>query len=138
MSSTETETLKETPLNDQVRDMLDQLNATLNGADHRIITIAACQAMSHALALSFQNAVAQQQHSHILRTALTTSAANAILAGKKDEAEAILRLAESSLVTPNLTEIFSDLCSGLKTLRNELCEMNACARKSSAENEALQ
>jgi putative heme degradation protein len=51
-----------------------------------------------------QNAVAQQQHSHMLRSALTTAAARALLDGKREEAEAVLKLAESRLVNPDVGE----------------------------------
>jgi hypothetical protein len=106
--------------NNQIRDALSQLNAILGGADQSVFQVAAYQAVSQAIALTLQNAVAQQQHAHILRMSLTTAAANAILDGRKVEAESLLDLAASKLVTPNLSEMLSQVQSCVRSIGEEL------------------
>lgn len=86
-------------MNDQITDALNQLHAILAGGDRNAIQAATYQALVHAAALAMHNAVAEQQHNQILRMAMTTSAAKAILAGRKAEAEAILDLAQTRLAS---------------------------------------
>lgn len=89
----------ESAMNAQIADALKQLHAILVGGGESAIHAAAYQTLVHAIALGMHNAVAEQQHSHILRMAMTTSAAKAILAGRKAEAEAILDLARTQLTS---------------------------------------
>jgi hypothetical protein len=107
-------------LNDQIRDAVSQLQALLSGADRSSVRAAAYQAFAHVIALAMHNAVAEQQHGHILRMALTTSAANAILAGRKAEAEGILELARSKLVSPDLSDLLSNIRACVETMSREL------------------
>ncbi len=107
-------------LNDQIKDALAQLHAILDGADQGTVQVAAYQAFVHVVALAMHNAVAEQQHAHILRMAMTTSAANAILAGRKEEAEKVLELARSSLVSPDLSVILGHVRSFVETVGREL------------------
>jgi len=107
-------------LNDQIRDAISQVQATLAGSDQSVLVAAAYQAITHSIALSLQNTVAQQQHGYILRNALTAAAAKALLDGKKDEAEALLKLAESRLVVPNIADEVKALVEALRTVNSEL------------------
>ena len=113
------------PLNDQVRDALNQINACLS-VDRELATATAYQTIAHAIALAMQNAVAQQQHGYMLRNALTSAAvASAILDGKKEEAEAILKMAESKIVSPGLAGEVSELLSVLRGISEDLRKMHA-------------
>lgn len=107
-------------LNSQIRDALLQLQAILDGADTSIFQVAAYQTFVHVIALAMHNAVAEQQHNHILRMALTTSAANAILAGHKDEAASILELAHSKLASPDLSHLLAEVRTLIETISREL------------------
>jgi D-arabinose 1-dehydrogenase-like Zn-dependent alcohol dehydrogenase len=91
-------------INEQVRDALRQVDGMLGGQAAPFTAAVTFQALAQAVALGMQNAVAQQQHSHMLRSALTTAAARALLDGKREEAEAVLKLAESRLVNPDVGE----------------------------------
>ncbi|HTB79772.1 MAG TPA: RebB family R body protein [Opitutaceae bacterium] len=112
-------------LNGQIKDALEQLNASLPGMDRAFMAAASYQAIAHALALRLHNAVAQQQHDHMLRTALTSAAASALLDGKKEEAEAVLALAESKLVKPSISEEITELRAALGALGDELRKMHS-------------
>ncbi|MCC6389042.1 MAG: RebB family R body protein [Bryobacterales bacterium] len=130
---------EQTSLNDQIRDALDQVNATLGGSGRNILEAAAYQAMAQALALGLQNAVAQQQHAYMLRNALTTAAAQAILEGKREEASEVLKLAESKLVNPSLSDALAEARTALRALREELKRsddpVNSSSSATSAETE---
>lgn len=107
-------------LNDQVRDSVAQLQASLFGAHQPFAAAAAYQVVTHALGLALHNAVSRQQHSHILRTALTTAAASALLEGRTEQAEAVLKLAESALANPSLDDEIGQLQRAMSNLREEL------------------
>ncbi len=108
------------PLNDQIRDAVEQINAAAGGVDRGLITAAAYQAIAQAIALAMQNAVAQQQQGYILRNALTAAAASAILDGKKEEANSVLSMMESRLVSPGIASEIADLLAALKMVDAEL------------------
>jgi Killing trait len=84
-------------LNDQAMEPLEPSDATLGGIALPFAEAAAFQAMAHAAAMAVQNTVLQQQHDHMLRNALTTAAAAALLEGKAAEAEAVMKLADERL-----------------------------------------
>jgi Killing trait len=105
--------MSDTAINDQIRDAVAQVQATLAGSEQTVVAAAVYQAITHVVVLALQNAVAQQQHGYILRNAMTTAAAQAILDGKREEAEAILRLAESRLLVPNIADEVSALLAAL-------------------------
>jgi len=107
-------------INDQVRDAVRQVDALQAGQIAPFTAAVAFQAIAQAVALGMQNAVAQQQHAHMLRSALTTAAARALLDGKREEAEAVLKLAESRTVNPDLGEELTRLQSSLRTALSEL------------------
>ena len=107
-------------INDQVRDSVLQLEALLGRQSGPFAQAAAYQTITHAIALGMQNAVAQQQHGHMLRTALTTAAAKALLEGRREEAEAVLKLAESRLVNPDVGAELARLQATLKATLEEL------------------
>jgi Killing trait len=115
----------ESQLNDQIKDAVAQLNAILAGSDQTMYQVAAYQMIAHAVTMTVQNAVAEQQHSHILRMALTTAASNAILDGRQDAAKEILALAESKLVTPNMGELLSQVEASIRTIGEELRKMRS-------------
>ncbi len=107
-------------LNDQIRDSLDQLQRTLEGIQQPVAAGASLQTVAHALGLALLNTVARQQHSHMLRNAMTAAAARALLDGRTDQAEAVLKLAESPLVNPTFEAEVAQLRSALAGLREDL------------------
>ncbi|MGE0497962.1 MAG: RebB family R body protein [Ramlibacter sp.] len=107
-------------VNDQITDSVTQVQATLAGMQAPFAAAAAYQTIAHALGLALHNAVARQQHSHMLRNALTTAAATALLDGRTDQAEAVLKLAESPLVNPSLSTELGQLQSAVAQLREEI------------------
>lgn len=120
-------------VNDQISDSVSQLQHSLFGLTQPFATAAAYQAVAHTLGLALQNAVARQQHSHILRTALTTAAATAILDGRVEQAQAVLKLAESSLANPSFEADVAQLQAALAGLRAELDKTLASAGAASAD-----
>ena len=107
-------------LNDQIRDSLDQLQRTLEGIQQPVAAGASLQTVAHALGLALLNTVARQQHSHMLRNAMTAAAVRALLDGRTDQAEAVLKLAESPLVNPTFEAEVAQLRSALAGLREDL------------------
>jgi hypothetical protein len=116
-----------TTVNDQITDSVTQLQRSLTGMQQPFAAAAAFQVISHALALALQNAVARQQHSHMLRNALTTAAASALLDGRTEQAEAVLKLAESPLVNPTLETEVGQLQAAMASLRGEIEKAMAVA-----------
>jgi hypothetical protein len=106
--STETE---ET-INDQVTDSVAQIQAMVNGSNTEFSHGVSQQITVHAVGLAMQNAVAQQQEQYILRNAIVTAAANAILESNPIEA---ITLAEKILSGDDVISTIS----GLKDLLNE-------------------
>jgi hypothetical protein len=104
-------------MNDQISDAVEQLNASLRGMNPAVTDAVAYQAMAHAVALALQNTVLQQQHDHMLRNALTTAAASALLEGRRSEAEAVLALADDKLGRQqNLSEEIAKIGEILKDI----------------------
>lgn len=91
-------------VNSQIRDAARDVATMLDSQAGSFAQAAALQALTHAIALGMHNAVAQQQHAQVLRSALTTAAARALLDGKREEAEAVLKLAESKLINLDVTD----------------------------------
>lgn len=112
-----------TALNDQITDAIAQIGQSVIGMQRPFATAAAYQMISHALSLAVQNAVTQQQHSHMLRSALTTAAAKAMLAGKTSEAEAVLKLAESQLVNPDFAAEIGQMREAIQLLKEDLSSL---------------
>jgi len=113
--------------NDQVRDSVNQLQETLAGLHQPFAAAAAFQTIAHALGLALHNAVARQQHSAMLRNALTTAAATALLDGRTEQAEAVLKLADSRLVNPTFDAEVGQLQGAVTQLREELEKILAAA-----------
>lgn len=109
-----------TAVNNQVTDSVTQLHNSLSAMQQPFAQAAAFQAVSHALALALHNAVARQQQSHMLRQAMATAAAKALLEGRSEQAEAVLKLAESPLVNPTLESEVGQLQAALASLRGEI------------------
>jgi hypothetical protein len=103
-------------VNDQVRDAARQAALLLEAGGRPFAQAAATQMVAHALGLAAHNLVAQQQHGYMLRNALTSAAAQALLQGKREEAEAVLKLAESRLVTTEVAEELGRLLAALKAV----------------------
>jgi len=118
----------ESQMNDQIRDALEQLQTILAGADSTVFQAAVSQTFAHVVALTMHNAVAEQQQNNILRLALTTSAANAILAGKRAEAEGILELARTHVAAPDL----SGMLTQIRSIIEEIGRVSEAARPSPA------
>jgi hypothetical protein len=113
MSATDT-------VNAQIQDAVRQLNDLVPGADRAVASGVAHQVIALATGLALQNAVTRQQHSYVLRNALTTAVAHALLEGKKGEAEAVLKLAESSHLNRSLADDVTELTGALKAMGEEL------------------
>ena len=77
---------EESAVNSQITDAVSQTNETVNGTSQAQARAMADQVMAHAIGLAMQNAVAQQQQAYILRNAVTTAAARAILEASPEEA----------------------------------------------------
>ena len=104
-------------LNDQIRDAVEQLNASVKGINPNVPEAIAYQAMAHAVALALQNTVLQQQHDHMLRNSLTTAAAASLLEGRSEAAEAVLKLADERLGgRPSLSEEIAKVGAALKNI----------------------
>jgi len=92
----------------------------LEDAGQNGFQFAAYQAAVGAMTLTLQNAVAEQQHAHIVRMAVTTAAANAILEGRKAEADEILALATARLTSPPVTELMAQIRTCIDSLNQGL------------------
>ena len=103
-----------------INDVPSASQSVLSAVDGRPLETAALQCLALALSLTLQNAVADQQQGQILRTALTTAAAKAILQGKKAEAEELLALAQSRLVVPDPAAMISDVQRYLDVVEKHL------------------
>lgn len=118
--------IQEQPMTEEARPMAESIAVSLPSLHDgpasalRTLEVAALQSMAVALSLALNSAVAEQQHGQILRTALTTAAAKAILAGKAPEAKEILSLAESRLVVPDLSAVMSEVKAYLQTIEREM------------------
>lgn len=110
----------ESLLNSQIADALRQIDASVAGAGRGFVTAAAYQSVAHTIALALQNAVAQQQHGYVLRNALTAAAANALLDGKREEADAILAMAESKVMSRSIADEVGELLTALRAVDDQL------------------
>lgn len=119
-------------VNDQVVDAVQQVQQMLASAQQPFAAAAAYQTIAHALGLALHNAVARQQHSHMLRNALTTAAATALLEGRTSQAEAVLKLAESPLVNPTFESELGQLTTAVTQLRQELEQILAASTQAGA------
>ena len=130
------QTASPSTLNDQVRDAVSQVSALLDGQGDSFARAVLSQSVVHSVALAMHNAVAQQQQAHALRNAVTTAATRALLDGRRQEAEAVLKLAESPLLNPNVADELARLEDLLRrTLeqwRRALAEAKPAAAPSSA------
>jgi predicted ATPase len=95
-------------------------SALYAAAGQKAVQAAALQSLANALTLTLHNAVAEQQHGQMLRMAFTTAAASAILDGKRSEAEEILNLAKSSLVSPDLSGIMNQIKTYLDAIAQQM------------------
>jgi Killing trait len=125
--SSSNDDVKKTSVNDQILDSVSQLEHTFAGMQQPFAAATIFQSVAHAMSLALHNAVARQQHSHMLRNALTTAAANALLDGRIEQAEAVLKLAESPLVNPTLDAEVGQLQRAISSLREELDKVLAAA-----------
>lgn len=114
-------------VNDQIRDSVAQMQQLLDGMQRPFAAAVAFNVVAHAMSLALQNAVTRQQHSQMLRNALTTAAANAMLDSKLDEANAVLKLAESPLVNPSFDLEVGQLRDVFSGLREELEKLHTAA-----------
>jgi hypothetical protein len=111
---------EDSTLNSQIGDALAQIDASIAGAGSAFVAAAAYQSVSHTIALALQNSVAQQQQAYMLRNALTAAAANAILDGKREEADAILAMADSKAISHNVAAEIEHLLSALRAVDDDL------------------
>jgi hypothetical protein len=96
----------ETAVNNQITDSVSQVNETVQGASQSQARAMADQVMAQAIGLAMQNAVAQQQQAYILRNAVTTAAARAILESSPEEA---LRFAREVLSNDDVSQTLDRL-----------------------------
>jgi hypothetical protein len=103
----------ETTVNSQITDAVSQAGETVAGSSQAQARAMADQVMAQAIGLAMQNAVAQQQQAYILRNAVTTAAARAILESSPEEALRFARevLANDDVATTleRLTKLMNDL-----------------------------
>ena len=89
-------------VNSQAVEGIQQVLKLIDEGRHPFAAAAASQTIAHALGIALQNAVANQQHCNMLRNALITAAAKALLEGRNEAAGELLRLAESPVMNPKL------------------------------------
>jgi len=104
---------KETTVNSQITDAVSQINEAVSGSSESQARAMADLVMAHAIGLAMQNAVAQQQQAYILRNAVTTAAARAILESSPEEALRFAREALSGDDVAQTLERLGDLMSGV-------------------------
>jgi hypothetical protein len=97
---------KPSAVNEQITDAASQVNETIQGASKSQARAMADQVMAQAIGLAMQNAVAQQQQSYILRNAVTTAAARALLEASPDEA---LKFAREVLANDDVAQTLERL-----------------------------
>ena len=100
-----------TEVNSQISDAVSQVNETLAGVSNAMPRAMTDQLMAHAIGLAMQNAVAQQQQLYILRNAVTTAVARAILDSSPEEA---LRFASEALKGDDIAKTLENLDALLK------------------------
>ena len=99
-------------LNSQITDAVEQIQTMVNSTSNEFSQAVTQQITAQAVGLAMQNAVAQQQELYILRNAIITAAANAIIESNPKEA---ISLAEKVI---DGNDIVSTI-SGLKDLLDE-------------------
>lgn len=114
------------PLNDQIKDAVEQINAILTsdgGAATRAISY---QLMAHSVALAMYNTVQQQQQAYILQNAIVSAAAKAAL--ESDPKEAIA-LAKEGLNTSQLSKNLAELKGFMDELNAAYGDLDLTAKK---------
>jgi hypothetical protein len=101
----------ESRVNSQITDAVAQVNATVGGSSEALARAMADQIMAHAVSVAIQNAVTQQQHVYMLRNAVTTAAARAILNSDPEQA---LRFADEAFKSDDLAQTIERLSALLK------------------------
>lgn len=104
--------MHETEVNSQITDAVKQIQTMINSTSNEFSQAVTQQITAQAVGLAMQNAVAQQQELYILRNAIVTAAAKAII--DTDPKEAIT-LAEQVLSGDDVVATIS----GLKDLLDE-------------------
>jgi hypothetical protein len=104
---------KETTVNSQITDAVSQINEAVGGSAESQARAMADQVMAHAIGLAMQNAVPQQQQAYILRNAVTTAAARAILESSPEEAMRFAREVLSGDDVAQSLERLGDLMNGI-------------------------
>ena len=105
---------------DAVNAAMESARKLLEEAGQNTFQFAAYQASVAAMTLTLHNAVAEQQHAHILRMAATTAASNALLDGRKAEAEQLLAMARSNLAAPAITDLMDQIRKCIDSLNQGL------------------
>lgn len=101
----------QTEVNSQIIDAVTQVNETVGGSSEALARAMADQVMAQAIGMAMQNAVAQQQQLYILRNAVTTAAARAILDSSPEEA---LRFASEALNSDDIAQTLERLSALVK------------------------
>ena len=102
----------ESAVNSQITDAVKQIQSMINDTSDEFSEAVSQQVTAHAVGLAMQNAVAQQQELYILRNAIVTAAANAIIESNPKEA---MSLAEKVLSGDDIVATIS----GLKELLDD-------------------
>ncbi|ROZ74907.1 RebB family R body protein [Ramlibacter sp. WS9] len=103
-------------VNSQAVEAIQQVLQLIGDGRHPFAAAAASQTMAHALGIALQNAVTNQQHCHMLRNAMATAAAKAVLEGRTEVAGEMFRLAGSPLMNPTLDVELAQLRAALAEL----------------------
>ena len=96
----------ETEVNSQISDAVAQANASVIGSSEATAHAMADHIMAQAIGIAIQNAVAQQQHVYMLRNAITTAAARAILESDPEQA---MRFADEALKSEDIAQTIERL-----------------------------
>lgn len=123
-------TKNETALNSQISDAVEQIQKMVSGTSEQFSQAVAQQVTAHTIGLAMQNAVAQQQELYILRNAIVSAAANAIIESNPKEA---ISLAEKMLSGDDVVATISGLKELLDDAESKV-KTNSTKKKTTKDN----
>ena len=121
----------ESAVNSQITDAVKQIQSMINDTSNEFSEAVSQQVTAHAVGLAMQNAVAQQQELYILRNAIVTAAANAIIESNPKEA---ISLAEKVLSGDDIVATISGLKELLDNAETETQQSKTNKKKTTQAN----
>jgi len=121
----------ESAVNSQISDAVKQIQSMINDTSNEFSEAVSQQVTAHAVGLAMQNAVAQQQELYILRNAIVTAAANAIIESNPKEA---ISLAEKVLSGDDIVATISGLKELLDNAETETQQSKTNKKKTTQAN----